>query len=209
MANDFLLERTGDLLILLDVRPTSLGPSHDAQLTALGRAAALGIASGFLREKARVGLGVFDEFLRAVPLGTGRLQRFRIARLLEQVTSGTATGPSERFAVSVRRYFPPGVSTLVISSLVDDDSEELLLHLRRRGFPPFVLSPSPVPFLAASAPRESTAGHLAVRLLRLMRRQRLNEIWREAPVVEWDDYWSLVPLVKFLSSPVRNRRWVG
>ncbi|MCI4360470.1 MAG: DUF58 domain-containing protein, partial [Thermoplasmata archaeon] len=48
LANDFYLERTGDLVLLLDLRPSSLGPERDAALLSIARAGALGIATGFL-----------------------------------------------------------------------------------------------------------------------------------------------------------------
>jgi uncharacterized protein (DUF58 family) len=205
MANEFFLERTGDLLILIDLRPTPLGPARDQALAAVARVAALGIASAFLREKSRVGVGVFDEFLRTAPLAAGRVQRSRIARLLESAQVGPVAGPTERFAVSVRRYFPTGLNTLVISSMEADSSEDLLLYLRRRGYFPLVLSPSPLTLSRPLRGREAPFEPLVVRLESLVRRRRLNEVWKVAPVVDWDNFWSLAPLVRFLSTPVRNR----
>ncbi len=205
MANDFLQDRTGDLLILIDARPTSLGSDADSTLVALCGVAALGIATGFLREKARVGLAVFDEFLRVVPLGSGRLQRRRIATLLDTTTVGGVAGPAERCAVSLRRYFPPGLTTLVLSSMVDESMTELLLHIRRRGFGPVVLSPSPIPLAAGALHAADAIDPLALALLRHVRRLRLADVWREAPVIDWDEYWTLAPLVHYLRTPVRNR----
>jgi uncharacterized protein (DUF58 family) len=206
LANEFLLERTGDLLLLLDLRPTSLGPARDAKLLAIGRAAALGITSGFLGDKSRVGLGLFGEFLSAIPLGTGRLQRYRIFQALQRAAITEAPGPSERFAVSLRRYFPPGVTTVLLSSLADDASLLLLSHLRRRGYPTIVLSPSPLPLLGPAGPVATEDDALASRLLTLVRRHRVSQVWRESPVVDWTDYWSLAPFVRFLTQPARNPR---
>lgn len=206
LANEFRVERTGDLVLVLDLRPTPLGPERDAALLSIAASAALGIAAGFLQEKARVGLALFDEFLTAIPLASGRLQRFRIARALQQVHPGTAAGPSERLAVSLRRYFPPGVTTVLLSPLAEEDGGLLLSHLRRRGFPVSVLSPSPLPLLTGPPGRRTPDDELAVRLLRLVRRQQVAEAWREAPVIDWDDYWSLAPFVRFLTSPESGRR---
>jgi uncharacterized protein (DUF58 family) len=205
VANDFYLERTGDLLLLLDLRPSSLGADRDEQLLSVSRAAALGIATGFIADKSRVGLGLFDEFLSAVPMGTGRLQRFRIAQALQRARLAENPGPSERLAVSLRRYFPPGVTTVLLSPLADEESLVLLTHLRRRGYPTIVLSPSPIPLLTPPPGVESADDSAALRLLRLVRRQRIGEAWREGPVVEWEDYWSLSPFVRFLSVPVTTR----
>ncbi len=206
LVNEFAVERTGDILLVLDERPTSLGAERDAALLALSASAALGIATGFLAEKARVGLALYDEFLTAIPLGSGRLQRHRIARALTSARVGSAAGPSERLAVSLRRYFPPGVTTVLFTPLADDDGGLLLSHLRRRGFPVAVLSPSPIPLFVAAGAGRGEDDALATRLLALARRQRIADTWREAPVVDWDDYWSLAGFVRFLSTPVLERR---
>ena len=206
LANEYLLERTGDLLLLLDLRPTSLGPRHDRTLLAISRAAAMGLASGFLADKSRVGVGLFGEFLTAVPMGTGRLQRYRIFQALQRATLTDQPGPSERFAVSLRRYFPPGATTVLLSSLADESSVLLLTHLRRRGYPTIVLSPSPLPLLVPNDESRSGDDALAARLISLVRRLRVSQVWREAPVVDWTDYWSLTPFVRFLTQPARNPR---
>ncbi|MCI4339700.1 MAG: DUF58 domain-containing protein [Thermoplasmata archaeon] len=206
LANDFYLERTGDLVLLLDLRPSSLGPERDAVLLSIACAGALGIASGFLAEKARVGVGLFGEFLTAVPLGAGRLQRFRIAQALQKATLTDAPGPSERLAVSMRRYFPPGVTTVLLTPLADEESLVVVSHLRRRGYPTIVLSPSPIPLLVPPKDTATPEDQVALRLLRLVRRRRIGDAWREGPVVDWDDYWSLSPFVRFLSAPARPSR---
>jgi uncharacterized protein (DUF58 family) len=205
LANDYLLERTGDLLILLDLRRTGLGLARDDRLLNVARAAAFGIADAFLSQKSRVGVGVFTDQLATVPLGTGRLQRFRIRALLRDAVLAAEGGPPERFAISVRRFFPPGAFTLLISPMVEEDSVLVLPHLRRRGFPTVVLSPSPLAVL--DLPGVSEEDRIATRLLRLVRRRRLGDVWRQAPVVDWDDYWSLASFVRFLQNPsIGNRR---
>jgi uncharacterized protein (DUF58 family) len=204
LANDYLLERTGDLILLLDLRPTGLGPTRDDRMLNVARAAAFGIADAFLSQKSRVGVGVFTDRLSAVRLGTGRLQRFRIRALLRDATMPEEGGPPERFAISVRRFFPPGALTILISPLVEEDSMMVLPHLRRRGFPTVVLSPSPLAVLGLSDDTEDD--RVATRLLRLVRRQRLGEVWRQAPVIDWDDYWSLAPFVRFLQNPALGNR---
>ena len=200
-ANDFRVERTGDLLILLDLRPTSLGPARDEELSLLSRAAALGIARGFLAEKSRVGLGVYDEFLDVVPMGTGRTQTYRIRQLLSRPRAPVAPGPPERLAVSARRYFAPGVTTLLITPLVEEEAALLVSHLRRRGFPSVILSPSPLPLLAPKV--TLPVDQVAQRLMRLVRRDRLARAWQEAPVVDWTEYWTLDALVRLLRVPAR------
>lgn len=199
LANDFRLERTGDLIVLLDRRPTDLGAVRNDRLQSAARAAALGIASAFLAERSRVGVGVYGEELTVVPLGRGRVQRYRIAQLLREATGPVRPGPSERLAIAARRYFPPGTLTVFLTSLADEESIVPVVHLRRRGFPTVVLSPSPLAVLdvGGTAPEEV----LAARLLRLLRRRRIADAWTEAPIVDWPDFWSLEPFVSYLERP--------
>ena len=205
LANEYDLDKTGDILILLDARPTPLGRSVDDRLFSVSRAAALGLSDAFLRVKSRVGVGVFGEFLDVVPLSTGRTQRIRIEMALKRAHLSSVAAPAERCSVAARRHFPPGLTTVVFSSLSDDSSEDLSPYLRRRGFPAVVLSPSPLPIIAAgshlSGPDEALAGRIA----RLVRRDRIARAWQEGPTIDWDDYWSLGKFVEFVRRP-RIRR---
>jgi len=205
LANEYELEKTGDILLILDARPTPLGGSLDARLFAIVRAAAVGLADSFLRVKSRVGLGVFGEFLDVVPLATGRAQRIRIDTALRQAHLSTVTAPAERCAVAVRHHFPPGLTTVVFSSLSDDASDDLSPYLRRRGFPVVVLSPSPLPMIAAASPLRGADEELAARIARLVRRDRIARAWKDSPTIDWDDYWSLGRFVDFVRRPLLRR----
>jgi uncharacterized protein (DUF58 family) len=205
LANEYLADRTGDVLLLVDARPTSLGPQADAQLLSLATAAAHGIAESFLREKARVGLGIYGEFLTAVPLSGGRTHRIRVRRALLRARVATETGPAERCAIAMQRYYPPGVTTILLTSLADEETGDLVPYVRRRGFPVVVLSPSPLPLAARTGrPRSAAEEELVLRLARLTRRSRVARAWRDAPVVDWEDYWSLAALVSLLRRPGRR-----
>jgi len=205
LANEYDLEKTGDLLILLDARPTPLGRGVDEQLFSIARAAALGLSDAFLSVKARVGLGVFGEFLEVVPLSTGRTQRIRLESALKGARLATVSPPPERCAVSVRRAFPYGLTTVVLSSLADDSSVDVSPYLRRRGYPVMVLSPSPLPLLGGTTTLPDEDERLVDRIVRLTRRNRIARAWEEAPTIDWDDYWSLGHFVDFVRRP-RVRR---
>ena len=205
LANEYDLEKTGDLLLLLDARTTPLGAALDERLFSIVRAAALGLSDSFLRVKARVGLGIFGEFLEVVPLSTGRTQRVRIERALRQARLSPVVGPAERCAVSVRRHFPPGLTTVVFSSLGDESSSDLTPYLRRRGYPVVVLSPSPLPLITADSTLSGVDEQLARRIGNLVRRDRIARAWQEAPTIDWSDYWSLGTFVDFVRRP-RVRR---
>ena len=205
LANEFEVERTGDLILLVDARPTALGEVVDERFLGVARAAATGIAGGFLRQKARVGYASFGEFLDAVPLSTGRTQGVRIGHAIRATRRSTIEGPSERCAVSLRRFYPPDVTTVLLSSLGGDATCDLVVHLWHRGYPVIVLNPSwrsLTPRRATLPPREDA---LATRLGHLERRMRLVATRTYGEVIDWDDLSSLGEIAQRLQRPVRWR----
>lgn len=203
LANEYQLERTGDLVIVLDVRPSGSVSGLDDRLLGVGRAAAYGIAESLLKSKVRVGFASFGEFVEAVPLSTGRVHRVRVlsAILAARSPPPDRVGTAERCAISLSRFFRPGVTTLIISSWSGDPAFGLVPYVRRRGFPVILLAPSPLPMLAGTGRLAPEDEALAERLERLQRRTQLADLWIHGPVVDWEDYWSLDPLVRALRRP--------
>lgn len=206
LANEFALDRTGDVLLLLDARPTSLGPGVDARLLGVARAAAYGLADAFLREKTRVALAVFGEFVTVLPLATGRTHRLRIHELLFRTSLATVAGPAERCAVALRRHYARGMSTILLSPLADDESMLLVPHLRRRGFHPIVLSPSYLAWAASTSDLRAEDEAIVGRIGQLLRREQIARTWRDAPAIDWVDFWSLGGFVDFLNRPTLRER---
>lgn len=205
LANDYQLDRAGDLVLFLDARRSAFGDEIDERLLAISRAAAVGIAQSFLREKARVGTAVFSEFLDAVPLSTGRTQMFRVRSQLLAARLGPEDVPPERGAIAAGRYFPPGTTMLLLSPLADDAAGELIVHLRHRGYPVIVLSPSPLPILRFAGTARSEDEALLRQIVSLLRRSRVARSWQAAPTIDWSDYWSLGGFVDFLRRPTIRR----
>jgi uncharacterized protein (DUF58 family) len=206
LVNEYSLDRTGDLIVLIDTRPTGLGPAVDARLLTVSKAAAFGLAESFLRDKSRVGIGTYGEFLHVVPLATGRTQRLRLRNLLLATEVADLAGPAERCAVSLRRYFPSRTNTVLLSPLVGESQANLVAHIRRRGFPVVVLSPSYLPLYSAHGEGLAQDESLVLRFARLRRLGELAQVWKDAPVVDWEEYWSLGSFVDFLRRPVPQER---
>ena len=206
LANDFQVDRTGDLLLLLDIRPTSLGPVADERLLGVARAGIFGIAEALLRAKVRVGFAAFGEFVHAVPLSTGRAHRIRIQQaVLASHRSGVAA-PPDRCTFGLRRYFRPGLTTLLVSAWDGDRGFELLPYLQRGGFPAVLVSPSPLTLgRGPDAGPVSEEERVIRRLENVQRRARLATLWEHGPVVDWTELWSLDALVRFLEQPSRRR----
>jgi uncharacterized protein (DUF58 family) len=206
LANEYSLDRTGDLVVVLDTRPTGLGFDVDRRLLTVAKAAAFGLAESFLRDKNRVGVAVYGEFLHAVPLSTGRTQRLRLRNLLLTTEGGDVPGPAERCAVSLRRYFPSRTNTLLLSPLVSETQMDLVAHIRRRGYPIVVLSPSYLPLMHGPLDGPSVEEELVRRFARLRRQGEVAQVWKDAPVVDWEDFWSLGSFVNFLRRPLPRER---
>jgi uncharacterized protein (DUF58 family) len=207
LANDYQIDRTGDLLLLLDVRPTSLGRSVDERLLGVARAGVFGIAESLLRRKVRVGFASFGEFVQAVPLSTGRTHRVRIQQALLATERASAAGPPDRCTFGLRRYFRPGLTTLIVSAWDGEPSMNLLPYLQRGGYPAALVSPSPLTLgqRRADGTTVSEEERVVRRLERAERRARLGQLWQHGPVIDWTDLWSLEVLVRFLEQPSARR----
>jgi len=205
LANDYEVDLTGDLLLLLDVRPSSIDPAFDEQLNVIARAGVYGIAEALFRGKVRVAYASFGEFLDALPLSAGRGHRARVLEAVERSRLAAVSGPAERCAFSLKRFYRPGLTTLVVSSWAGEPSEELVPYLHRQGFPPLLVAPSPLPLMEGVGGLPEEDELLARRLEFLDRQVRLAETWRFAPVIDWTDYWSLEGLARFLRRPAFRR----
>ncbi len=205
LANDYQLDRTGDLLILIDRRPSALGPELDERLLGVARAAAYALAESLLQNKVRFGYASFGEFVQAVPLSTGRIHRLRVLRAIVASRRSAVVGPAERCALGLARFYRPGVTTLIISSWTGEPTANLVPYVQRRGFPVVLLSPSPLPLREGTGDLEATDELLARRIEQLERRAQLSELWSHGPVVDWTDYWSLEPLARVLRRPSPKR----
>lgn len=206
LANDFQVDRTGDILLLLDLRPTAFEREIDERLLGIARAGIYGIAESFLRTKVRVGYAAFGEFLDAVPLSTGRAHRLRIKEAILAGRRSEVAGPPERCTLGLRRYFRPGLTALIVSTVTGDPTFDLLPYLRRSGYPSILVTPSPFGLRTTAEPDEPSFEEvLARRLEQAGRRALLARLWEHGPVIDWADYWSLAGLARFLRQPVRRR----
>ena len=205
MANEYELDRTGDLLVLVDTRSSLLGGPVDEALLGVARAAAIGIVEEFLRQKSRVAYATFGEFVDAIPIAGGRAQRVRVRGAIRATCRAEIAGPSDRCATTLSRFYPPGITTVLISSLTGMAEPNLVIYLRRRGYPAIVLSPSPLSVQTGRHEPSGEVDDLAARIDRLDRRRRLATVMSHARVIDWNDFWTLDEFVRTLRQPSRRR----
>jgi uncharacterized protein (DUF58 family) len=205
VANEFEAEQRADVVLLLDLRPTSLGPYYDRLLLRLGQAACVGLVRPFLRNRFRIGFAAFGELVEALPLSSGRAHGHRVVQAIQAARLAEVAEDAQRCAYGMRRSFAPGTMTIVVSSWTDDPTQDLAPYLRRVGFPLVTFSPSPLPLREGSGRLEETQERLARRLERLERRVRLAPLWRYGPVVDWENYESLEPVGRAFRTAGRRR----
>jgi len=205
LANEFEVERKADLIVLVDTRPSALGEAMDERFLGAARSAATGIAGMFLREKARVGYAWFGEYLEAVPLATGRSQSVRIGEAIRSTHRSPVEGISERCAVSLRRHYPPGLTTVLLSSLGGEAACDLVVHLRHRGYRVIVLNPAWSSLMPRQSVLPAREESMSSRLGTLERRMRLATIRAYAPIIDWTDLTSLGEFAYRLEHPIRAR----
>jgi len=190
MVNEFELESTTDVIILLDARNIQgIGTLKHNPLE-YGIKAAVSITSHFLKRRDRVGLvayGKSEGQLRWVYPESGKKQLFKIIGELVEVQAD-GNFPLSAVINEAATYMLPKKSFIVfISSLEDDWSiPEAMEHLIALGFNVIVLSPSPIDIEYSIYPTDANY-KLAHRLLSFDRGNFIAKLRNSgARVVDWN-----------------------
>jgi uncharacterized protein (DUF58 family) len=187
-TNQFMSELGGDTMIALDARSVSeVGVPPETTVAYSIRAAAI-IAYRLLRDRNRVGLISLGRSLERVFPAFGRRQFERIQIALSETKSGE-TWEIRGMGAFLSNFFSTMVQIVVISSLNDEGSIEAIEDIARRGFRVLVISPSPIGIetsLLKMGEAKKTTVSLGVRLLRIERHNKLNELRQFVTVVDWD-----------------------
>jgi uncharacterized protein (DUF58 family) len=187
LVNDFQVERSGDVVLLLDARTALDGPEVRSRLLDLQVDAATSLASHFLKQRDRVGLLMLGEVFDVVPLSTGKRQFYRIFDKLLSVRPAelrSTTGVGH----AIGRFFPTSPMVVAITSLEDEKIMISLEELGKKGYDVVVLSPD---WFALEEGAMSEGEALAQRMHRMRRIDMLAELARYCRVIDWDPSTSL------------------
>jgi len=184
LTNEYVGERSGDVVIVLDARQESFVGTRLDNPVEHGVRAALGIADHVLSARNRAGLVVARNVLDRVLPAFGRKQLFRILEALVRVGTG-GQWPFSHVARIVSRYFPTDAHVVLISPLADFTALQATIGLKAQGYDVLVVSPSPLDIQRALVPK-SDAQNLAYRILREERANLLLQLRRVSEVVDWD-----------------------
>jgi uncharacterized protein (DUF58 family) len=158
--------------------------------------AVAGISEQLLSQGNRVGLLQFGGSLKWTFPGTGAIQQERILRALAESETGNSQ-IFDNFTNLPVRFFPANSQIILISPLIQQDSEALKA-LIYRGYQVLVISPNPISFEARLLP-EKTETRILRRLLDLQREQTLRDIRHLGiRVADWDTATSLNNVLRHL-----------
>jgi uncharacterized protein (DUF58 family) len=183
-SNEYEQERVADVWLLLDARQRSNVHKLQGSLFEYAVTATAGLAQALLNDGNRVGLLVYGGFLDYTYPGYGKVQRERIWQALARARPGGSL-VFDQLENLPTRVFPLNSQIMLISPLHAED-QEVLIHLRARGYSVQVISPDPITFERDELSHERS-DELALRLAHVERVLLLSRL-RQAGVhvVNWN-----------------------
>ncbi len=188
MVNEYESERTGDTVILLDVRRLSAWEEYEKILTHSVRAAAT-LATYLSRTKNRVGFVLLGDTVDWIYPTHGKRSLYLILERLLTVRSEKMSHiPFEYGKFIVSRFFPPNSFIIVISPLLSRDVDSAIVELLAKRYDVLIISPDIIP----------QKDDLAARILALERSIRLRRLRLYARVVDWNLEYPLTKVLMVL-----------
>jgi uncharacterized protein (DUF58 family) len=200
-VNEQHAERNADVVIFLDVFAEARRGERSTLDPALRAAASL--ATGYLRQRDRVGFVSFGGMLNWLLPATGARQLYRIvdAMLDTQIILSYAW---RDLVIVPWRTLPPQALVLALTPLLDDRAATALLDLRARGFNLIVIEISPFPFVVQKPGEIHGIAHRLWRLRRDAVRGRFERAG--VPVAVWNDHSSLAGAMEEVETFRRQAR---
>lgn len=189
MVNEYDRENVSDVMIVLDSRETEgVGTVLENPLAHGARAAAT-LANYFLQRRDSVGVAVYTDTLRIVPIDAGG---GRLYRLLDEIAAAEPRGnaPLNGVVDLLLPYVSPNATVILISTLNNDLTvKEALRKVCAHHFDLIILSPSQVDFERNALALKADDLY---RTLKLERSILLSEIRSYgARVIDWTPETSL------------------
>jgi uncharacterized protein (DUF58 family) len=195
ISRDFEDERTGDVVLVVDLRPVArIGSgilnTHDAAISA-----AVSVAEHVLSSRNRLTLVLVRDVVGVLP---GITSRRHLASLLhrEELPETPQVYPLMHLPWLVRRALPGRSQVIALTPLIDDFISRMLEETAAAGSRVLVISPSP--YSGDPGPAPGSSSGVARRLLETRRANRMLRLRRTMMAFEWDFTAPLaVPMNKF------------
>ncbi len=186
MVNEFETERSGDTVILLDVRRFYKGEKEYEELLKYSVRAAATLVTYLSRTKNRVGFVMLGDTVDWVyPTYGKRAMYIILDRLLHTKSKRMSRLTFDYAKYIVSRFVPPNSFIILISPLLSWDIDEAIVELMAKNYDILVIAPTLI-----GEPKD-----LATELLRVERNVRLRRLRLYATVVDWNVEY---PLTKIL-----------
>jgi uncharacterized protein (DUF58 family) len=190
MVNEYELESTTDIIIMLDARETQDTGTLKHNPIEYGIKAAVAISSRFLKRRDRVGLIIYGESegkLKWVYPESGKKQLYKTIKELVEVQTDGDFPFNAAIDTAVTHMLPKKSLIVLISSLEDDPSiPEAIKQLLARSFQVIVVSPSPIDIEYSLQPNDPHYD-LAHKILSFERKNFLSQLRNSgARVVDWN-----------------------
>ena len=190
MVNEYELESTTDIIIMLDARKTQDIGTLKHNPIEYGIKAAVAITSHFLKRRDRVGLIIYGEpegKLKWVYPESGKKQLYKIIKQLVEVQTEGFFPFNAVIDATVTHMLPKKSLIIFISSLEDDPTiPETIEQLLARSFNVIIISPSPID-IEYSLQSSDPGYDLAYKILSLERKNFLSQLRNTgAQVVDWN-----------------------
>ncbi|MVT13242.1 MAG: DUF58 domain-containing protein [Euryarchaeota archaeon] len=177
MVNQFLTEKSGNTVILLDVRRYQKSDYDYKEIVENSVKAALTISNAILSSRNRLGLIVLKNTIDWIYPGYGKKQYLKIVEALLTVeTKSLSFIPLEYGKKIITRFFPPNSKVIIISSLFDDSINDIVYELILKKYDLEVI----VPYY------ESSKMETVQKILSFERRIKVRIISKYADVIEWN-----------------------
>jgi uncharacterized protein (DUF58 family) len=170
IVSQFMTQRSCDLVIALDTRGMK-----SATLLDSGVEMTASVCAHFLRQRDRVGLAVFGDYSKFVPLGYGRRQLYRTLEMLTDVPTDQER-PRLRIAEMLDRTYPRDSLIVLITSLEGDEVDRTAQKLAWQGRDLIIVAPYIVP----------EKNDLSGRMDDVRRRDHAHRLRSLCQVEEWD-----------------------
>ena len=189
MVNEFESERTGDTVILLDIRRFLKGSGEYEKLLNASVRAAATLATYLSRTRSRVGFVVLGDTVDWIYPTYGKRAMYIILDRLLQLRSeriSRLTFDYGKYIVS--RFFPPNSFVILISPLLSWDIDDAIIELLAKGYDILVISPTLI----------GEKDDIASKILRTEREVRLRRLRMYSRVVDWNIEYSLTSILKVM-----------
>ncbi|MEM4293114.1 MAG: DUF58 domain-containing protein [Thermoplasmata archaeon] len=192
ISKQFNVERSGDVVLCVDLRKGSYLMEEREKIQTKMIAAAFSLATKVVTNRDRVGAIVIADTVRYIMPGYGKKQIYRILELLLHRRSGE-DAPIENLEFILPRLFRTNALFVVLTPLMDEELPRVLIEAAGRGFKIVCISPDPLDYIRKEEKKET---RIVRGVLGLKRKSLIATVSRYMEIVNWRKDVSLAAVLR-------------